>query len=152
MTPSAYPHPSSPAATAVMKGNTRRDTKPEAMVRSLLHRRGLRFRKDHRVTADGVRTYPDIVFTRWRLAVYIDGCFWHRCPHHGTTPTSNVEYWVPKLERNVQRDRTATHALRRAGWTVLRYWEHVNAERVADEVVKTYYSLAGTVQDGQSRD
>lgn len=134
MTPSAYPHPSSPAATAVMKGNTRRDTKPEVMVRSLLHRRGLRFRKDHRITVDGVRTHPDIAFTRWRLAVYIDGCFWHRCPEHGTTPASNVDYWVPKLRRNVERDRRATAALESAGWSVMRVWEHIAPEDAADVI------------------
>lgn len=137
MTSSGYPHPSSPAATAVMRGNTRRDTKPEAMVRSLLHRRGLRFRKDYLISVDGVRTHPDIVFTRWRLAVYIDGCFWHRCPEHGTTPASNVDYWVPKLKRNVERDHRATAALESAGWTVRRIWEHVPAEDAADSICDT---------------
>lgn len=129
-----YPEPSDPETTAKMRANRRRDTKPEAEVRSILHRRGYRFRKDHLLKVGDVRTHPDIVFTRQQLAVYIDGCFWHQCPEHGTMPVSNVDYWKPKLARNVERDREVTEALEAAGWTVLRIWEHIDPAEAADRV------------------
>lgn len=119
-----YPEPTSPAATAVGTGNRRRDTKPEVAVRSQLHRRGLRFRKDLLLHADGVRVRPDVVFTRARLAIFIDGCFWHACPDHGSSPQSNQDYWIPKLAANQARDRRVDAALRGDGWQVLRIWEH----------------------------
>ncbi len=72
----------------------------------------------------GVRVRPDIVFTRRKLAVFVDGCFWHVCPEHGRQPTRNERYWSPKLRRNVERDRLADEALAEAGWQVLRIWEH----------------------------
>lgn len=131
-----YPYPSSEAATAVMRGNTRVDTAPEIAVRSVLHRRGLRFRKDLPLRASGRLTRPDIVFTRQRLAVYLDGCFWHQCPEHGTQPRTNSGYWEPKLRRNVERDRDIGRGLEAAGWKVLRIWEHVDPIRAADEIVR----------------
>lgn len=129
-----YPTPSSRTATAVMKANRRNDTKPEVRVRSILHRRGLRFRKDLPIKAGTRTTRPDIVFTRQRVAVYIHGCFWHLCPVHGTLPKSNRDYWVPKLEGNVERDYANERALKDAGWTVLQAWEHEPPEAVADRV------------------
>ena len=108
-----------------MRGNRRVDTSPERQVRSLLHASGYRYRTNYRLDVPGVRVRPDIVFTRRRLAVFIDGCFWHRCPEHGTLPRVNSHYWGPKLEGNVARDQRVDHALRAAGWTVLRIWEHV---------------------------
>ena len=119
-----YPFPSSPAATATMKANRRVDTRPEALLRSALHRRGLRFRKDVYLRVGEVRTKADIVFPRHRIAVYLDGCFWHCCPEHGQLPRANRGYWKPKLERNVRRDKEVTKALSREGWTVIRIWEH----------------------------
>jgi DNA mismatch endonuclease, patch repair protein len=119
-----YPHPSSAAAQAVMRGNRRVDTRPERQVRSLLHRRGYRFRKDYLIRAAGVRVRPDVVFTRQRVAVFIDGCYWHRCPQHGTSPRVNSHYWGPKLDRNVARDQRVDEALTAAGWVVVRLWEH----------------------------
>ena len=120
-----YPHPSSPAVTKVMKGNRRADTKPEIALRSALHRAGLRFRKDFRVPTASRSPRPDIVFTRARVAVFVDGCYWHRCPVHGNTPKVNTDYWGPKFERNVERDRLDTEALVGEGWEVVRLWEHV---------------------------
>lgn len=117
--------PSSPATSKVMRGNRRRDTVPELALRSELHRRGRRFRVDHPVPASGVRARPDIVFPRQRIAVYVDGCFWHRCPTHGTEPRANSDYWKPKLDANVARDRRVTEVLCAAGWRVLRIWAHV---------------------------
>jgi DNA mismatch endonuclease (patch repair protein) len=112
-----------------MAANRRRDTSPEIRLRSALHRRGLRFRVDVPIPASGRRPIrPDIVFTRQRLAVFIDGCFWHSCPQHGSSPASNADYWQPKLARNRQRDTQADCLLRETGWSVLRIWEHVLLE------------------------
>jgi DNA mismatch endonuclease (patch repair protein) len=120
-----YPHPSNAAVTAAMKGNRRSDTKPELVLRSALHAQGLRFRKDFLLrTSAGSRVKADIVFTRRRVAVFVDGCFWHGCPTHGHTPKANSHYWVPKLARNRERDARVTAALEADGWKVLRIWEH----------------------------
>ncbi len=135
-----YPVPRDVAATSVGKGNRRADTKPEVRLRSRLHRRGLRFRKDLLVRAGEVKVHPDIVFTKARVAVFVDGCFWHGCPEHQVVPKSNRDYWVPKLRRNVERDRAADDALGADGWTVLRVWEHedVNsAGRLIAQVVRS---------------
>jgi DNA mismatch endonuclease (patch repair protein) len=131
---SKYPLPSSPAATATMKANRRVDTRPEALLRSALHRRGLRFRKDVHLRVGDVSTKADIVFSRHRIAVYLDGCFWHRCPKHGQLPRANRDYWKPKLERNVQRDKEVTKALRAEGWRVIRVWEHEPIELAAEAI------------------
>jgi len=117
-----------------MRGNRRRDTDPERALRSELHRRGLRFRVDMSVPGIGLRARPDIVFTRSRLAVYVDGCFWHRCPLHGTEPKANSDYWKPKLDANVERDRRVTALLRHGGWDVIRIWSHVPPDEAADRV------------------
>jgi DNA mismatch endonuclease (patch repair protein) len=108
-----------------MLGNKRTGTKPETALRSALHAAGLRFRKDYRLDLGVVKPRPDVVFTRSKVAVFVDGCYWHSCPIHGTTPRRNADYWTPKLARNVERDREHDAALRGAGWTVVRLWEHV---------------------------
>jgi DNA mismatch endonuclease (patch repair protein) len=110
------------------------NTKPEIALRSALHRRGLRFRKDHPLRVGGVRVRPDVVFTRWKVAVFVDGCFWHRCPDHSNTPKRNTEYWIPKLQANVDRDQRVDTALAIDGWTVVRVWEHEDAEVAADQI------------------
>lgn len=120
-----YPHASTADATTRMRANRSVDTKPERLIRSGLHRLGCRFRKDYRVKVEARRVRVDVAFPRARLAVFIDGCFWHRCPEHGTIPRSNRDYWGPKLTRNAERDVLATKDLESAGWTVLRIWEHV---------------------------
>jgi DNA mismatch endonuclease (patch repair protein) len=107
-----------------MIGNRRRDTSPELKLRSALHARGWRFRVDLRIDASGAKPRPDVVFTRRRVAVFVDGCFWHGCPDHSKVPKSNVDYWRPKLARNAARDRLNDAALRADGWTVVRVWEH----------------------------
>lgn len=121
-----YPEPKDAAATNIGKANPRAGTKPEVRLRSMLHRRGHRFRKDHLVRLGAVRVRPDLVFTRWRLAVFVDGCFWHRCAEHGRVPKTNTAYWVPKLAANEERDRRVNAALADEGWVVLRIWEHVD--------------------------
>lgn len=116
-----------------MRGNRKFNTRPEAAVRSALHRRGLRFRKHDRPLAT-LDCAADIVFRREKLAVFIDGCYWHGCPEHGTQPTTNATYWTAKLARNVERDRRNDAALRGAGWLVLRAWEHEDPNAVAERV------------------
>ncbi|WP_449407124.1 very short patch repair endonuclease [Microbacterium maritypicum] len=127
---------SSAGVARSMRSNRSRDTGPELAVRRELHRRGLRYRVDMR-PIPGVRSRADIVFTRRRVAVYIDGCFWHQCPVHGTLPATNQDYWLPKLARNRERDIAVNTALRAAGWTVLRFWEHQAPHEVADVVEAT---------------
>lgn len=131
----SYPAAASPGRSRNMRANRRVDTKPEREIRSALHRRGFRFRKDYRLDLDTVRVRPDIVFTAKRVAVFVDGCFWHACPVHGRAPSVNEWYWSPKLQKNVERDRRADRVLAGAGWTVVRIWEHeqvdIAVERVA---------------------
>lgn len=124
---------SSEGARNTMRANRRRDTGPELAVRRLLHSRGWRYRVDFRL-APPSRVRADIVFTRAGVAIFIDGCFWHRCPVHGTDPKANAEYWGPKLDRNVARDRQADADLAALGWVVLRFWEHENPETIVTRV------------------
>ena len=116
-----------------MQGNRGRDTKPELLVRRILHAGGLRYRVGIRPLPDLRRT-ADIVFTRQKVAVFIDGCFWHSCPVHTTRPKLNGDYWSLKLEANRIRDADTNARMAAAGWTVLRYWEHENAPEVADDI------------------
>lgn len=111
----------------------RRDTDPEVTLRRLLHARGLRYRIDARPLPD-YRRRADIVFTRARVAVFLDGCFWHHCPDHGSIPHANATWWTKKLERNVVRDRDTDARLVDEGWAVLRVWEHEDPSRAADRV------------------
>lgn len=118
-----------------MQGNRRRDTGPERRLRSALHARGFRFRIDHPIELGGRRVRPDIVFTRQRVAVFVDGCFWHACPQHGTQPRTHAPYWSQKLARNVARDRRVDADLESSGWRVVRVWEHEAPEAAAAIVV-----------------
>ena len=133
-----YPTPSSPSASAKAKANRRNGSKSERAVRSEVHRRGLRFRVDHPVQAGNLKVRPDLVFTKAKVAVFIDGCFWHRCPRHGSQPKSNQDYWLPKLESNVSRDRRIESALEDGGWKVLSFWEHEDSVDVAQAVFKAW--------------
>jgi DNA mismatch endonuclease (patch repair protein) len=116
------------------------------MLRSALHARGYRFRKDLRLDLPDARVRPDIVFTRRKVAVFVDGCFWHVCPVHGRQPTRNEWYWTPKLRRNVERDRRADAALAAAGWHVVRVWEHESLD-VALQAVSQVVDMHGTVEN-----
>lgn len=132
----APPPASSPAARAVMRGNRGRDTRPELELRSILHRCGHRYRVSVQLRPGGLRIRPDLVFSSTRVAVFVDGCFWHSCPEHGSVPRTNAAYWGLKLRRNVQRDLAATAALEADGWRALRFWEHVPAQEMADEIAR----------------
>jgi DNA mismatch endonuclease (patch repair protein) len=112
-----------------MRANARA-TRPEARLRSVLHRAGLRFRKNVRPIAS-IRCRPDVVFPRDRVAVFVDGCFWHGCPQHFRPPQSNAAYWDAKIARNMQRDKRNDEELSRAGWRVIRVWEHEDIDGAA---------------------
>ena len=126
-----------------MRANRRTDTKPELALRRALHRQGYRYRKDYRLDLTGARVRPDIAFTARRVAVFVDGCFWHCCPQHGTQPAANTWYWAPKLARNVERDRAADAALAAAGWRVVRVWEHESLDGAVAAVVSALSALSG---------
>ncbi|QLY31233.1 very short patch repair endonuclease [Nocardia huaxiensis] len=128
--------PSTDAATSARMARQRRvGTKPEIALRSELHRRGARFFVD-RAPLAGLRRRADIVFPRKKVAVYVDGCFWHSCPEHATHPKNNAEWWAAKLAGNVARDRDTDARLVAAGWTVVRVWEHEKAEAAAETVLR----------------
>lgn len=116
------------ASTSKRMAATRpRDNPRELAVRSALHRLGLRYRVHQRLIPGSSRT-ADLVFHRYRLAVFLDGCFWHGCPVHGTFPKTNADWWQKKIEMNKERDRSTNAILRAAGWNVLRIWEHVSVD------------------------
>ena len=117
------PAASSPEALRRMQAARRRDTGPEMAIRRELHRRGLRYRVDVQVIP-GLRRRADVVFTRARVAVFVDGCFWHGCPVHGTKPKANAAFWSAKLAANEARDRDTDALLREADWISVRVWEH----------------------------
>lgn len=129
-----YPEPTSEAATKIGKANTRVDSKCEVALRSHLHRRGLRFRKDLLIRVEGLRVRPDVVFAKAKVAVFVDGCFWHGCPDHATWPKNNADFWRAKIEGNQARDRDTDARLAAAGWRVLRVWEHEDPTTAARRV------------------
>ncbi|MBY3989156.1 very short patch repair endonuclease [Rhodococcus fascians] len=124
--------------SARLSKQRRRDTKPEVALRRELHRRGLRYFVD-RAPLKGMRRRADLVFPRRKVAVYVDGCFWHSCPVHATKPRNNAQWWADKLAANVARDRDTDTRLIEEGWRVVRIWEHedpvVAAQRVVDDLV-----------------
>lgn len=123
-----------------MRANRRRDTMPELALRSALHAQGMRFRVDYPVRATGRRPIrADVAFTRRKLAIFVDGCFWHGCPAHATHPKTNAAYWGPKLAENIARDARTTRALEDEGWTVIRIWEH---EDTAAAVASVTHALS----------
>lgn len=129
------PAASSPEALRRMQATRRRDTPGEVALRQVLHRSGLRFRVDQRVLPRS-RRRADIVFKAAKLAVFVDGCFWHSCPRHRTKPKSNAEWWKKKLAENRRRDADANRELKNAGWLVERVWEHEPPEAAADRIEK----------------
>lgn len=120
-----------------MQANRGRDTAPEMALRRELHRRGHRYRV-HTSPLAGLRCRPDIIFGPARVAVFVHGCFWHRCPIHATAPKANRGYWEQKLARNVARDQRNEEALTAAGWRVVVVWEH---ERACDAAARVEMAL-----------
>jgi len=109
-------------------------------IRRELHRRGLRYRLD--AAPVGGRHRADVIFARARVAVFVDGCFWHRCPQHGLAPKNNAAWWKEKLDRNAARDRHVDVELRECGWTVIRIWEHEDAVEAADRIERAVRAAA----------
>lgn len=128
------PWASSAAARKTMQGNRSRDTQAELAVRRLVHAAGLRYRANARPEHDLRRT-ADLLFTRARVAVLIDGCYWHGCPKHFKMPSTNRDYWEGKIGRNRLRDIETTALLEGRGWSVLRFWEHEAPTSIAASIV-----------------
>ncbi|WP_280367827.1 very short patch repair endonuclease [Nocardia wallacei] len=142
-----YPAPLNEGRSRNMRANRRSNTKPEVALRSALHRLGYRYRKDFRLDLGSIKVRPDIVFTARKVAVFVDGCFWHVCPEHGREPTTNEWYWTPKLRRNIERDRAADAALAAAGWRVVRLWEHEGLDSSVATVTRALESGPEHVSD-----
>jgi DNA mismatch endonuclease (patch repair protein) len=124
---------SSPEARARMQSNKSRDTKPELALRSAVHKLGLRYRVSAKPLA-GLRRTADLVFPRAKVAVFLDGCFWHGCPEHHTVASANARFWADKVEGNRARDRDTDGRLQDAGWVSMRIWEHEDPQEAAQRV------------------
>ncbi|MDW5328678.1 very short patch repair endonuclease [Plantactinospora sp. KLBMP9567] len=125
---------SSEATRNIMRANRGRDTKPEILLRARLHAMGLRYRTSH-PPLPGLRRTADIVFSRAKVAVFVDGCYWHGCPDHHRPATKNKEFWKTKIDGNRARDAETTELLTRAGWIVIRVWEHEPIEDATRRVL-----------------
>ncbi|KXP13893.1 very short patch repair endonuclease [Tsukamurella pseudospumae] len=123
-----------------MRSNRRKDTLPELAVRRLLHAAGMRYRVDFAPSASNRRRRADVVFTRARVVVFIDGCFWHGCPQHFRAPSTRTAYWGPKIAVNRARDDDTDAMLTAEGWTVLRFWAHEQAADVAASIIEAVRS------------
>jgi DNA mismatch endonuclease (patch repair protein) len=125
---------SSPKVRVTMRGNRSKNTGPEMTLRSALYERGLRYRVDAPPVPD-IRRRADVVFPKARVAVFVDGCFWHGCPDHYRPSTKNNAFWEQKLETNRSRDAQTNETLTAAQWTVIRVWEHEDMSQAADRIV-----------------
>ena len=131
-----------PGTSARMRRIGRRDTPHEVELRRLLHRTGLRYRIDA-APIDGIRRRADIIFPSAKVALFVDGCFWHLCPVHGEIPTRNHEWWNAKLTRNRNRDHETDRFLAEAGWISLRIWEHQAPESVVRRIERLVRNRMG---------
>ncbi|MFF4230222.1 very short patch repair endonuclease [Streptomyces sp. NPDC001820] len=127
---------SSAARRRNMQAIKSRDTKPERLIRRLVHSQGLRYRVAAK-PLPALRRTADMVFRPSKVAVFVDGCYWHGCPEHYVQPKTNPGYWSDKVARNVARDRDTDQRLNEAGWTVLRFWEHESPDACALEITAT---------------
>jgi DNA mismatch endonuclease (patch repair protein) len=141
------PEPLNAAVSAQMQRMPRYSTGPEVSIRRELHHRGLRFRVNYR----RLPGRPDIAFTGARIAVFIDGCFWHSCPSHGVLPKNNRDWWRHKLARNVERDRAKDAQLAKLGWIVVHIWEHEQPTDAADAIEWLWRSARGIAARRPSR-
>jgi DNA mismatch endonuclease (patch repair protein) len=130
-----------------MKSQRQRDTAAEMALRSLLHRRGLRFRVHYALPS--LRRRADIAFPRQRIAVFVDGCFWHGCPEHATWPKQNADWWRDKIEANRRRDADTDARLKEQGWSVVRVWEHEAPEPAAQTIEDAIARTAVPHQSGE---
>lgn len=131
--------PSSDAVRDRLRRQRVRDTAPELAVRRLVHAQGLRYRVDAR-PLPGLRRRADLVFSRARVAVFVDGCFWHSCPEHASAPKSNAAWWREKLQQTKDRDGHTDATLAAAGWMVVRIWEHEPPAEAAARVTRAWMS------------
>lgn len=129
----AHPGASSASVSRRMSTARRKDTAPEVALRRELHARGMRYRVAYPIPGQRRRTI-DIAFTRAKVAVMVDGCFWHGCPEHGTKPSANSAWWTQKLAANAARDADTNRVLTELGWRVVRIWEHEPPSAAADAV------------------
>ncbi|MFF4100358.1 very short patch repair endonuclease [Streptomyces sp. NPDC001903] len=127
------PLESTPEVRARMSRQRSKNTGIEIALRSALHAAGLRYRV-HRRPVKGVRREADIVFGPARVAVFVDGCFWHGCPEHATWPRRNAEFWRAKIEGNRARDHDTDRRLADSGWLSVRVWEHETVQEAAARV------------------
>lgn len=142
------PSASSPEARRRMLATRRRDTTCEIALRSAVFRLGLRYRVDWPLP--GTRRRADLAFVGAKVAVFVDGCFWHACPVHATWPKANAAWWRDKILGNVRRDRDTDSRLRAAGWTVLRYWEHEEGSRAARRIARAIDGLKQSAHERHS--
>ncbi|MGW1163120.1 very short patch repair endonuclease [Streptomyces sp. NPDC002513] len=133
---------SSAARRRNMQAIRSRDTQPERLIRRLVHAKGLRYRVAAR-PLPGLRRTADMVFRPAKVAVFIDGCYWHGCPEHYVAPRTNPAYWSEKVLRNVRRDRDTDERLTEAGWIVLRFWEHEPSDACAHKIVDIVLARRG---------
>lgn len=148
MTESLQPHPPSIGASSRMSKVRQTGTEAELALRRELYKSGLRYRINFCVMKKP-RRVADIAFPRLKIAVFVDGCFWHGCPEHATWPKSNAEFWRSKIEANRLRDADTNERLGSIGWTVLRFWEHESASSAAKIIVKRIAMLKA-IQDNWS--
>ncbi|WP_281176541.1 very short patch repair endonuclease [Spirillospora albida] len=125
-----------------MQSNKGRDTKPELALRRAVHAQGLRYRVSVRPLPK-IRRTADLVFTKIKVAVFMDGCFWHGCPEHHTKSATNAAYWADKVKTNRRRDAETDRLLHEAGWTVIRIWEHEDIAEAAERITHTVHDLRG---------
>jgi DNA mismatch endonuclease (patch repair protein) len=133
---------SSPGTRASMRANKSRDTKPELALRRTVHARGMRYRVGIRPVATLRRT-ADLVFTKVRVAVFLDGCFWHGCPQHHSASKTNPTFWANKVRKNRERDIETDRLLAEHGWTVIRIWEHEDPVAAAKRIEALVFQLGG---------
>jgi DNA mismatch endonuclease (patch repair protein) len=134
------PKPSSSAALNRMKAAKPRDTAPEKALRSELYKKGLRYRVDVRPIKE-LNRRADIVFQSAKVAIFVDGCFWHGCPKHGTQAKANAEFWKNKIKQNQIRDMETNQLLKKAGWKVIRVWEHEDSAKMSERIYKIIAKL-----------
>jgi DNA mismatch endonuclease (patch repair protein) len=140
---------SSPGNRASMRANKSRDTKPELALRQAVHARGMRYRVGIR-PIPSLRRTADLVFTKARVAVFLDGCFWHGCPQHHTVAKTNATFWAEKVRRNRERDAETDRLLTEHGWVVIRVWEHDDPRQAAERIDTIFGQRAGRQSSGNN--